>query len=208
MPSAASFNLINYFCSSCRKKNLQGIAPLLDVLPSSLNLIKLSSTETILIQAASALYIAKSQGQSSVFILLDSINSMWKFITSPSLIDFPSLGFQDIIFSWFSSCFIYQSFSGFSLILIPNLLILECPRAQSLFLFLYLAKLIPLVNSGVSKLQYHFCADIVHIYISSSYLFLSPYIQIHICNYLLDISTWLPKEAISNACVWNRTSEL
>ena len=60
LPSAASFNLINYFYLPCRKKSLKDHLYLMysnALLPSSLNLIKLSSTETTLVKAAQDLSV-------------------------------------------------------------------------------------------------------------------------------------------------------
>lgn len=54
LPPADSFNLINYFYLPCRKKSLKDHLYLMysnALLPSSLNLTKLSSTETSLVKA-------------------------------------------------------------------------------------------------------------------------------------------------------------
>ena len=103
--------------------------------------------ETSLVKMTKDLYVAKSQGQFSVFIVLDSAYSITtRFTTFLSLTDFPLSGHHILMIF-----FLLLRPLHFGLPHLFLFLILEYPRAQSFFLFLYLSRLISLVNSPVSR---------------------------------------------------------
>ena len=141
------------------------------LLPSSLNLIKLSSTETTLVKAAQDLsMLLNPKVHLSLHFTCFQQHHLTQWSRPPPWYPFLHLAFRTL-YSDFPPTLLTTPFLVLHGFLSPTFWLWRTQGPSPFPSFSFWIH--PLVNSPVSKLQYYLCAGNFHIYISTSDLFFS-----------------------------------